>query len=246
VSEASVARDYDRWLSGPSITGRLYAALAGLPGTILVNTPAFKLHTELQIRPEHRVLDIGCGTGAVLQTLASRVDFETPPIGIDLSRTLLRQGRSTFGGNLSRPELIRASGLSLPFPDEYFDIVTCAHVVKHLDDDGLLEFLREMRRVIKHGGIGLVWEFAPTTSARLNAWNKFVLSPGVSECNFRDYTTLSAYALEAGFEWAGNAHLRPFLYPPIPRISVLVGKAPVGWADHDHSAQSMLAQAASE
>lgn len=232
MSEAAVAREYDRWLNGPSITGRLYALLAGLPGTILVNTPAFRLHTELQIKPEQRVLDIGCGTGALLQTLSSRVNFVTPPIGVDLSRTLLRQGNAAFGRGDSHPELLRASGLSLPFPDEAFDIVTCAHVVKHLDDDGLLEFMREMRRVLQPGGIGLLWEFAPTNSERLNAWNKFVLSPGVRECNLRDYTTLSAYALEAGFEWVGNARLRPFLYPPIPRVSLLVGKAPVGWTEH--------------
>jgi hypothetical protein len=45
----------------------------------------------------------------------------------------------------------------------------------------------------------------------------------VRECNLRSYTTLSAYALEAGFEWISNAHLRPFIYPPIPRVSTKGG-----------------------
>jgi len=229
VSEATVAREYDRWLSGSSITGRLYGLLAGLPGTILVNTPAFRMHTELQLKPEHRILDVGCGTGALLQTLAARVAFNTPPVGVDMSRTLLKKGLHSFAAHPGHPELIRASGSSLPFADDSFDVVTCAHMVKHLDDDALLAFLREIRRVIQLGGIALLWEFAPTNSPRLNAWNKFVLSPGVHECNLRDYTTLSAYALEAGFEWVGNARLRPFLYPPIPRVSLLLGKAPAGW-----------------
>src|SRR6185436_11889482 len=63
VSEARVARDYDRWLTGGSLSGLLYGAMSSLPGTVLVNTPAFHLHTELQIRPDQRVLDIGCGRG---------------------------------------------------------------------------------------------------------------------------------------------------------------------------------------
>ena len=36
---------------------------------------------------------------------------------------------------------------------------------------------------------------------------------------------------QAGFDWVDNAHLRPFLFPPIPRTSVLIGKAPEGWPD---------------
>ena len=77
----------------------------------------------------------------------------------------------------------------------------------------------------------MLWEFAPTRSRLLNAWNERVITLGVHECNLRDYTTLSAYALEAGFEWISNAHLRPFIYPPIPRVSLIMGKAPLGWAD---------------
>jgi hypothetical protein len=31
-----------------------------------------------------------------------------------------------------------------------------------------------------------------------------------------------------------NAHLRPFIYPPIPRVSVILGKAPFGWREEPH------------
>lgn len=241
MSEADVARAYDRWLTGPSISGRLYGLLAGLPGMVLVNTPAFKLNTELQIKPEQRVLNIGCGTGALLQTLDSRVRFQTPPVGIDISRTMIARGRRATENSPRRIDLLRAAGTALPFADERFDLVTCAHTLKHLDDESMLALMREVRRVLQPGGIALVWEFAPTNSPRLNAWNRFVLSPGVGECNLRDYATLSAYALEAGFEWVGNARLRPFLYPPIPRVSMLLGKAPPGWTSPP-GAQHMVKQ----
>jgi ubiquinone/menaquinone biosynthesis C-methylase UbiE len=197
---------------------------------MLVNTPAFKLHEELQLRPENRLLDVGCGSGALLQLVASKVAFQRPPVGVDLSTSML-----DLGEERRAISLIEGSGTQLPFADESFDVVTCAHVVKHLDDDSLLELLREVRRVLSHGGIAVLWEFAPTRSRRLNAWNERVITLGVRECNLRSYTTLSAYALEAGFEWISNAHLRPFIYPPIPRVSLIMGKAPIGWGHEAHA-----------
>ena len=246
MSEAKVARDYDRWLTGGSLSGLLYGTLSSLPGTVLVNTPAFRLHTELQIRPDQRVLDVGCGRGALLQTLAARVPFTKTPVGVDTSRTMLRLGAEDARRSPHDIALVRASGTALPLADDAFDVVLCGHVVKHLEDDALLELLREIRRVLTPGGIALLWEFAPTTSQRLNAFNRAVLTPGVGDCNLRDYATLSAFALEAGYEWVGNARLRPFLFPPIPRVSLLLGKAPPGWINEGESFEDELARATAE
>ncbi|HEX5370691.1 MAG TPA: class I SAM-dependent methyltransferase [Dehalococcoidia bacterium] len=225
MTEARVGRDYNRWLRD-SLSRRLLGLLPDMPRLILIDTPAFNLHEELQLKPEHRLLDIGCGSGALLQLMDSRVRFKHRPIGIDLSRSMLGPDRR----DKTREELIQASGLALPFPDESIDVITCGHVVKRLDDDGLLQIMREMQRVLVKGGIALLWELAPTSSKALNAWNKRVVTLGVGECNLRNYTTLSAYALEADFDFAGNAHLRPFLFPPIPRVSLLLGKAPKDWS----------------
>jgi ubiquinone/menaquinone biosynthesis C-methylase UbiE len=230
VTAKSVGRTYNRWVKR-SVSGRLYGLLAGPAGLLLVNTPAYKLHEELQLRPEMRLLDVGCGSGAMLNLLASRVDFKRPPVGIDLSASML-----DLGDDSRHVSLVEGSGTDLPFADESFEVVTCAHVIKHLDDNSLLRLLREVRRVLSHGGIAVIWEFAPTRSARLNAWNEWVVTLGVKECFLRNYTTVSAYALDAGFEWVSNAHLRPFIYPPIPRVSVIVGKAPIGWGDPHHPA----------
>jgi SAM-dependent methyltransferase len=245
VSQASVAREYDHWLTGGSLTGLLYGLASSLPGTVLINTPAFRLHTELQLRPEQRVLDIGCGRGAVLQTLASRVSFRRPPVGVDVSRAMLRLGADDLARSPHDVALLQASGTALPFAGDTFDVVICGHVLKHLEDADLLSLLREVRRVLMPGGIALFWEFAPTTSARLNALNHAVLTPGVAGCELRDYATLSAFALEAGYEWVGNARLRPFLFPPIPRVSLLAGKAPPGWLNEGESFEDELARARS-
>ena len=150
--------------------------------------------------------------------------FEKPPVGIDVSRAMLERVAAE-----SPAIRLQAAGTSLPLADGLFDVVTCGYVTFDLDEDGLLEMFREIRRVLTPGGIALIWDFAPTGSDRLNAFHERVLALGRGEANVRNYTTLSAYALEAGFEWVSNAHLRPYLFPPIPRVSIIIGKAPIGW-----------------
>jgi ubiquinone/menaquinone biosynthesis C-methylase UbiE len=189
---------------------------------MLYNTPIFKLHDELQLNPGNRILDIGCGRGTLLDLLRSRVALTRPPVGVDPSRALL----DLAGGKLP---LVQASVTDLPFADETFDVVTCSYVTGRLDDTALLRLFREVRRVLDPGGIALVWDFSLTGSRRLNTLHERVLGITRAGTALRGFTALSAYALEAGFEWVSNAHLRPFLFPPIPRVSIIVGKAPIGW-----------------
>lgn len=216
-------RRYDRWLTSTPI-GRLQTWLTSVPGTMLYNPPAYRLHEELQVHADNRVLDIGCGRVALLQLLASHVKFEKPPVGIDVSRALLERVPAD-----ATAERLQATGTSLPLADGVFDVVTCGYETFDLDEDGLLALFREIRRVLTPGGIALVWDFASTGSQSLNAFHERLLAMGRGAANVRNYTTLSAYALEAGFEWVSNAHLRPYLFPPIPRVSIIIGKAPIGW-----------------
>jgi len=229
--EASVGRGYDRWMRRRGLSNTLYAYLAGVQGAMLVNTPAFRLPTELQLRPEHKLLDVGCGRGSILSVLASRVPFETPPVGVDISRGMLEMGRQDSARSETKIELTQGSATSLPLASEVFDVVTCAYVVKHLSDVAMLRLLQEIRRVLTPGGIAVLWEFAPTRSTALNRWHEWLLTRGVDACNLRNYTQLSAFAIGAGFEWVGNANLRPFLFPPIPRVSLILGKAPPEWVN---------------
>ena len=217
---------FDRWPRAAPL-GRLYTWLNSVPGAMVYNTPAFKLHEELQLHAENHVLDIGCGRGALLQLLTSRVQFRRPPVGIEVSRLMLDRAREHGS------QYCRASGACLPFADGSFDVILCGHATRQFDHEGFLELLREIRRVLSPGGIAILWDFAPTRSKPLNAFHARVLGLLGSGSEVRSYTTLSAYALEAGFEWVSNAHLRPFLFPPIPRASIITGKAPIGWQPPD-------------
>ncbi len=246
MSEATTAREYDRWLRRGSVSGLGYAFLASVPGSLLINTPVFRLDKNLILKPEHRLLDIGCGRASLLQVLASRVSFEQPPTGIDLSREMLLRGRTEIAAANAPIELAQGSGAGLPLKDDVFDIVTCSYVLKHLDDTGTVALLREVHRVLKPGGFAVVWEFSPTRSPALNRWHRWVLTRGVSTCNFRSYSQLAAAGTAAGFDWVENAHLRPFLFPPIPRASVILGKAPEEWRERTGPGRARRAAIAAE
>lgn len=89
-----------------------------------------------------RVLDVGCGTGAILEELRKR---STEAIGIDISPEALR-----FCAERGLSGLALADALAVPFPSGHFDVVTAIGIVEHLEDDGA--FLQELHRVVRPGG----------------------------------------------------------------------------------------------
>ncbi len=94
-------------------------------------------------RPDLRLLDCGCGTGANLALL----ERYGRAFGIDLTLRGLEYGRSA---GLRR--LARASVTHLPFPDGTFDIVTSFDVIYSLTDEQEPHALAEMRRVLTPAG----------------------------------------------------------------------------------------------
>ncbi len=92
-----------------------------------------------------RVLDVGCGTGAVLEALSARFEAygtDTSQLAIDLCRQ--RGLANAFCCTLE----------TFPYPELRFDLVTLLDVIEHVDDD--LGVLREAHRYLKPGGWALV------------------------------------------------------------------------------------------
>ncbi len=203
---------------------------SSVPGQILVNTATFTLPEELRMQPNWRVLDVACGRASVLRVLADRAGLERPPAGVDASRSQLRQARRDMAAEGGPPvELAQAAAEALPFAGGRFDLLIAGHLFRRLSDDELRTCLLEARRVLKPGGLFLAWEFAPTRSQALDRWNRWLLTREVPGARLRSYRELRAIAYDCGFDWVEQAHLRPFLLPPIPRVSLIMGRAPEGW-----------------
>jgi SAM-dependent methyltransferase len=91
-----------------------------------------------------RVLEVGCGEGVVLATLAARLPG-TRFAGLELDKTALRQARVRCPG----ATLVRGDACELPFGNQCFDLVVCLEVLEHLPEP--VRALRELRRVARGG-----------------------------------------------------------------------------------------------
>lgn len=227
--EAARLRETERWHDSMSPAALVARFLGSPAGAFLVNAPVFQLKENLKIEPWMRVLDIGCGSGSVLRLLDERVRFAHPPVGLDFSGSAVRRAQAAVRTSEASYAFARGAATHLPFRDATFDLVLCGYVARHLDDSEARQLADETRRVLAPGGLALFWDYAPTGNPRLDAWNRWVLSAGVSEPQLRSTRALMALGELAGFEYIRPAKLRPFLFPPIPRASVLLGKPPEGW-----------------
>src|SRR5215216_1405916 len=127
---------------------KLHAADAAVEAAIL---------EALAERPVRALLDLGTGTGRILELLGPRVERG---LGIDLSLAMLSMARARLDRAGLRHCTVRQGDIyDLPAPKDSFDVVI-VHQVLHYLDDGL-GAIREAARVLRPGGCLLVVDFAP-------------------------------------------------------------------------------------
>ncbi|RAI58123.1 ArsR/SmtB family transcription factor [Roseicella frigidaeris] len=105
-----------------------------------------------------RVLDIGTGTGRLLELLAGRAESA---LGVDASRDMLALARArlTERGLSPRCSVRQADMYRLPLPDACFDLVTLQMVLHYAEDPGAA--LAEAARVLRPDGLLLVLDLGP-------------------------------------------------------------------------------------
>ena len=110
---------------------------------------------HLDLKEGMTLLDLGCGEGR--HTLSAALTAPIHAVGLDMSRRDLTTARNRCGDfeSLTKtenaPSLIEGDGARLPFADATFDRIICSEVLEHIHD--YETFLREIRRVIKPGGL---------------------------------------------------------------------------------------------
>jgi ubiquinone/menaquinone biosynthesis C-methylase UbiE len=99
-----------------------------------------------------RVLDVACGTGIVLRTVADRVGPTGALVGVDLNPGMLKVARTVWpkGSHSTPVEWQEASADKLPFPNASFEVVYCQLGLQFFADRSAA--LREMHRVLTPGG----------------------------------------------------------------------------------------------
>jgi ubiquinone/menaquinone biosynthesis C-methylase UbiE len=146
--------------------------LAGLAARQASREAAFFLP---HLRPGMRLLDCGCGPGAITVDLA-QVVAPGEVIGIDVEAGQFEFGRKrAVERGLTNVTFTAGSVYELPFPAESFDAVFVHAVLYHLRDPERV--LGEIYRVLRHGGIVGIRDadaggdvFTPTSPLLDKAW----------------------------------------------------------------------------
>jgi len=109
---------------------------------------------RLSLTPQVKtILDVSTGTGDM--AIAYRNARKSIPVyGVDISMEMLKRARRKDPGL----RLINGSGLSLPFRDNTFDLVSCAFGIRNIypREAGIKEFYR----VLKPNGTVMILEFS--------------------------------------------------------------------------------------
>lgn len=130
------------------------------------------LVSRLDVGPEHTVLDVATGTGAVAIELARRTGCRV--VGLDQSREMLEAGRRRVAdaGLDDRIELVEGTAERLPFADASFDGLTFTYLLRYVDDPAAT--IRELARVVRPGGTMAMLEFGVPRGPARPAWELYV------------------------------------------------------------------------
>ena len=122
--------------------------------------------------PGMQVLDVGCGSGCVTQTIATLIG-EGSVTGVDSNRLLLQEARRSLAHtSLSNVTFVEADVYDLALPDESYDFVYARLLFQHLRDPK--KALQSLRRVLKPGGTVCIMDVD-------NGWLTFYPEPVLFE-----------------------------------------------------------------
>lgn len=119
------------------------------------------------LRPEHRVLDVGCSNGRVAAPLTRFLAAPGRYEGLDISRASIRWCRAAIGrrhgnfrftfvnvrnGQYNPRGRVAPEDFSFPFPARAFDFVFLTSVFTHMLPAEIRRYLAEIARVLSPGG----------------------------------------------------------------------------------------------
>ena len=107
----------------------------------------------------HRVLDVGCGTGAWLELIVRRRPQIAHVVGVEQSREMLNCACARFAYIASKTvvELRQQSAEEMAFDADSFDVVTCLNALHY--SENAPQFFADAHRVLDVGGTLIVQDY---------------------------------------------------------------------------------------
>ncbi|KAI4141907.1 MAG: hypothetical protein L6R39_005138 [Caloplaca ligustica] len=158
------------------------------------------------LKPDMRVLDVGCGPGSITTDLATKVP-QGEVVGLEPTSDPFEEGyKLATARGVDNVSFQVGDARKLPFSDGTFDVVHTHQVLQYLNADDRTKAIREMRRVTKPGGLVAIREADQATVTfypEINGLTEFVdLYRKVARANGGEADAgrrLHAWVKEAGF-----------------------------------------------
>ena len=107
---------------------------------------------SLNYNPKN-ILEIGCGAGHRLNELQQK--FKVNCCGIDPSRAAVSYAQENF----EKLNILQATADLIPYENQSFDLVISGFCLYLADREDLFEIAKEYDRVLKDGGLLILWDF---------------------------------------------------------------------------------------
>ena len=120
---------------------------------------AIEVRAVLDVARGKQVLEVGCGTGLVLEKVAREA---SRAVGVDLSPGMLRHARARG------LDVREGDATALPFADGEFDVAYSFKVLAHVPD--IDRAVSELFRVVKPGGYVLIEVYNRASLRFLSRW----------------------------------------------------------------------------
>lgn len=155
-------------------------------------------------KTNHKILDIGCGSGLMLNALEQIGETN----GMDMSDDAINFSKEIFSGTVKKGMLPD----NIPYEKEYFSLVVALDVIEHVDDDRAA--LSAIRSHIAPGGQAVI-----TVPACMFLWSEH----DVLNEHKRRYTLdeLKTKLLDAGFTIEKISYFNTFLFPLISLVRMI-------------------------
>ncbi len=165
------------------------------------------------LRRNEKLLDLAGGSGDLVRLFSKTSGAQSEMWLTDINASMLTVGRDRlFNAGLLCPALL-CDAEKLPFPSNYFDVVTCAFGLRNMTHKD--RALAEMHRVLRPGGRAIVLEFS-------KVWEP--LKPAYDAYSFNVLPVLGKYIArdEASYRYLAES-IR--MHPDQETLKTMMGEA---------------------
>lgn len=165
---------------------------------------------KLESYSYEKLLDIGCGTGFLIELLKNQNKAEY--CGLDISSEMIKIAKSKFDDSV---QLLEGSADKLPYPDNTFDVACCIQSFHHYPYPE--KAMCEVYRVLKKGGLYILSDTGCSGIAK--AFDNFFFRHFMKSGDYAAYSKkdIEKLMIKCGFTVISSEKVQGFIYTVVSK-----------------------------